>query len=139
MAHIQGSHAADNLIARLKQQSQTTLYFSALDPSLKLIHLQKRQAQLLLEQLCLLYRVAPWYGRKGIGRPPENTVCPCHLQQLETWNHFTRCPLAQDGVHLATWKPEDTITQHAGWGPATLLANEVRRVMQSPEIKGAVL
>ena len=30
------------------------------------------------------------------------------------------------------------ITQHAGWGPATPPANEVRRLMQKPEIKGAV-
>ena len=50
-----------------------------------------------------------------------------------------KTPLAQDAVNLATWKPEDTITQHAGRGPATVPANEVQRLMRKPEIKGAVL
>ena len=38
-----------------------------------------------------------------------------------------------------TWMPEDTIGQHAGSGPATLPANEVRRLMRQPEIEEAVL
>ena len=57
----------------------------------------------------------------------------------ETWDHFTKCLLAQDGVHLATWKPEDTIAQHARWGPTTPPANEVCRLIRKPEIKEAVL
>ena len=103
------------------------------------VHLQTRRAQLLLEQLPLLDRVACWYARRGIDIPPEYTICPCHLQQPETWEHFKRCPLAQGDNHLATWAPENTITQHAGWGPATPPANEVRRLMRQPEIKEAVL
>ena len=118
---------------------RTALYFSALDPSLMPVHLQTQRAQLLLEQLPLLDRVARWYARRGIDIPPEYTICPCHLQQPETWEHFKRCPLAQGDNHLATWAPENTITQHAGWGPATPPANEVRRLMRQPEIKEAVL
>ena len=57
----------------------------------------------------------------------------------ETWDHFTKCPLAKDGVHLTTWKPEDTIMQHARGGLATPPANEVHRLMGKPEIKKAVL
>ena len=139
MAHIGGSHADNTLITRLQRELQTTLYYSALDQSLLPVHLQKWRAQLLLEQLPLLDRVARWYGRKGADIPPEYTVCPCHMHTPETWGHFTKCPLAQDGVHLATWKPEDMITQHAGWGPATPPANEVRRPMRKPVIKEAVL
>ena len=52
----------------------------------------------------------------------------------ETWGHFKQCPLARDDVHLATWKPEDRITQQAGWGPATPPANKIRRLMQKPEL-----
>ena len=124
MAHFQGNHADNTLMTRLQQELQTTLYYSALDLSLLPVHLQKRLVQLLLEQLPLLNKVARWYNRKGIDIPPEYTVCPCHLQQPEAWNHFTRCQLSQDGVDLATWKSEGTITQHAGWGRATLPANE---------------
>ena len=83
--------------------------------------------------------MARWYGRKGVDIPPEYSVCPFHMGTPETWDHFTKCPLAQSGVHLARWKPEDTIRQHAGWGPATPPASEVRRVMRKPEIKEAVL
>ena len=139
MAHIRGSHADNTLMTRLQQEVQTTLYYSALEPSLLAVHLPKRWAQLLPQQLPLPDRVARWYGRKGFDIPPEYIVCQCHLQTPETLDHFRKCRLAQDGVHLATWKPGDTITQHAGWGPATLLANEVRRLMRKPEIKGAVL
>ena len=71
--------------------------------------------------------------------PPEYTICPCHLQQPETWKHFKQCPLAQGGNHLATWTPEVTIAQHARLGQATPLPNEVRRLMRQPEIKEAVL
>ena len=113
---------------------RTALYFSALDPSLIPVHLQTRRAQLLLEQLPLLDRVARWYARRGIDIPPEHTICRCHLQQPETWEHFKCCPLAQGDNHLATWTPEDTIAQHAGWGPATPPANEVRRLMRQPEM-----
>ena len=37
------------------------------------------------------------------------------------------------------WAPENTIAQHAGWGPATPLANEVRRLMRQPEVREAIL
>ena len=66
-------------------------------------------------------------------------MCPCHVRTPETWDHFTKCPLAQYGVHLATLKPEDTITQDARWGPATPPVNEVRRLMRKPEIREAVI
>ena len=139
MAHIRGSQADSALLSRLQHEMRTALYFSALDPSLIPVHLQTRRAQLLLEQLPLLDRVARWYARRGMDIPPEYAICPCHLQQPETWEHFKRCPLAQGDNHLATWAPENTITQHAGWGPATPPANEVRCLMQQPEIKEAVL
>ena len=84
MAHIRGSQADNTLTSHLQHKPQTPLYFSAVDPSLLPVHLQTRRAQLLLEQLPLLYGVAPWYGRRGIDIPPEYTVCPCHLQQPET-------------------------------------------------------
>ena len=114
-----------------------TLYYPALDPLPLPVHQQKRRAQLLLEQLPLLDRVARWYSRKGVDIQPEYTICPCHMHTPETWNHSTKCQLAQDEVHVATWKPEDTITQHAGWGPATPPANEVRHLMGKPEIEEA--
>ena len=94
MAHTRGSHADNTLMARLQHELQTTLYYSALNPSLLPVHLQKRQAQLLLEQLPLLDRVARWYGKKGVDIPPEYTVCPCHMHTPETWDHFTKYPLA---------------------------------------------
>ena len=139
MAHIRGSQADNALMNHLQPKLQTTLFFSALDPSLMPVHLQTRRAQLLLEQLPLLDRVARWYGRRGIDIHPEFTICPCHLQQPETSEHFKQCLLAQGSNHLDTWTPEDTIAQHAGWGPATPPANEVRRLMRPPEIKEAVL
>ena len=139
MAHIRCSHADNTLMNRLKRELQTALYFSALDPSLLLVHLQARRAQLLLEELPLQDRVARWYDRRGIDIPPEYTVCPCHLQQPETWEHFKQCPLTQGGNHLARWTPEDTMAQHAGWGPTAPPTNEVRRLMQQLEIKEAVL
>ena len=139
MAHIRGSQADVALVSRLQHTMRIALYLSALDPSLIPVHLQTRRAQLLLEQLPLLDRVAGWYAQRGIDIPPEYTICPCHLQQPETWEHFKRCPLAQGDNHLATWTPENTIGQHAGWGPATPLSNEVRRLMRQPEIKEAVL
>ena len=123
----------------LQHKLQTALYFSAIDPSPMPVHLQTRRAQLLLKQLPLVDRVARWYGRRGIDIPPDYTICPCHLQQPQTWEHFKQCPLAQGGNHLATWTPEDTIAQHAGWGPATPPANEVRCLMRQPEIREAVL
>ena len=103
---------------RLQHELQRTLYFSALDPSLLPVHLQKRQAQLLLEQLPFLDRVTSWYSRKDVVIPPDRTRFPCHLQQPEAWDHFTQCPGAQEGVHLAVWKQGDMIAQHAGWGPS---------------------
>ena len=124
---------------RLQRQLEKTLYYSALDLSLLPVNLQKWRAQLLPEQLRLLDRVKRWYGRKRIDIPLGYTVCPCHLQTLETSDDFTRCPLAKDAVHLAAWKQKDTITQHAWLGPATPPANEVRRLMRKPEIKEAVL
>ena len=139
MAHIRGSQADSALLSRLQHEMRTALYFSALDPSPIPVYLQTRRAQLLLGQLPLLDRVARWYSRRGIDIPPEYTICPRNLQQPETWEHFKRCPLAQGDNHLATWAPENTITQHAGWGPATPPANEVRRLMRQPEIKEAVL
>ena len=113
MAHIRGSHADNTLMNRLQHELQGALYFSALDPSLLPVHLQTRRAQLLLEQLPLLDRVARWYDRRGIDIPPEYTICPYHLHKPETSEHFKQCPLAQGDNHLATWKPEDTIAQHA--------------------------
>ena len=116
MAHIGGSQADNTLMNHLQHKLQTALYFSALDPSLLPGHLQTRRAQLLLEQLPLLHEVARWYGRRGMNIPPEYTICPCHLQQPEPWEHFKQCRLAQGGNHLPMWTPEDTIAQHAGWG-----------------------
>ena len=139
MAHIGGSHANNTLMNRLQHELQTALYFSALDPSLLPVHLQTRRAQLLLEQLPLVDRVARWYDRQGIDIPPKYTICPWHLPQPETWEHFKQCPLAQGHNHLVAWKPEDTIARHAGWGPTAPLANEVRPLMRQPEIKEAVL
>ena len=130
MAHIRGSHADNTLMNHLQHKLQTALYFSALDPSLLPVHLQTRCAQLLHEQLPLLDRVASWYGRRGIDIPPEYTICPCHLQQPETSKHFKQCPLAQGESHLATWTPEDTIAQHAGWVPTAPPTNEFRRLMR---------
>ena len=139
MAHIRGSQADNTLMNHLQHKLQTALYFSALDPLLMPVHLQTRRAQLLLEQLPLLDRVVRWYGRRGIDIPPEYTICPCHLKQPETSEHFKQCPLARGGNSLATWTPEDTIAEHVGWGPATPPANEVRRLRQQTEIKEAVL
>ena len=139
MADIRGSQADSALLSRLQHTMRTALYFSALDPSLIPVHLQTRRAQLLLEQLPIVDRVARWYARRGIDIPPEYTICPCHLQHPETLEHFKRCPLAQGDNHLATWTPENTIAQHAGWGPATPPANEIRRLVRQPEIKEAVL
>ena len=139
MAHFRGSQADNTLMNHLQHKLRTALYFSALDPSLILVHLQTRRAQLLLEQLPLLDRVARWYSRQGIDIPREYTICPWHLQQPDTWEHFKHCPLDKGGNHLAMWTPEDTIAQHARWGPAAPPANEVRRLMRQPEIKEAVL
>ena len=139
MAHIRGSHTDTTVMTHIQQELQTTLYYSALDPSLLPVHLQKQRAQLLLEQLPLNNRVARWYSRKGVDIPSEYTICPCHMRTPEMWDHFTKCPLAHDEVHLATWKQEDTITQHARWGPANPPANGVRCLMQTPEIREAVL
>ena len=139
MAHIRGSQADSALLSRLQHQMRTAFYSSALDQSLIPVHLQTRRAQLLIEQLPLPDRVARWYARRGIDIPPEYIICPCHLQQPETWEHFKCCPLAQGDNHLAMWAPENTITQHAGWGLATPPANEVRCLMRQPEIKEAVL
>ena len=94
MAHIRASNADTTLMTRLQQELQMTLYYSALDPSLLPVHLQKRQAQLLMEQLPLLDRVARLYSRKGDNIPPEYTTCPSHMHTLETWDHFRKCPLA---------------------------------------------
>ena len=139
MVHIRGSQADNALLSRLQNEMRTALYFSALDRSLMPVHLQTRRAQLLLEQLPLLDRVARCYARRGIDIPPEYTICPCHIRQPETWEHFKRSPLAQGDNDLATLAPENSITQHAGWGPATPPANEVRRLMRQPEIQEAVL
>ena len=139
MAHIRGSQADNTLMNRLQHDLQTAVYFSALDPSLLPVHLQTRRAQLLVEQLPFLDRVARRYDPRGIDIPPEYTICPCHLEQPETWEHFIQCPLAQGDNHQATWKPKDTIAKHAGWGPTAPPANEVRRLMRQPKIKAAVL
>ena len=139
MAHIRGSHADNALMNRLQLELQTALYFSAPGQSLLPVHLQTRRATLLLEQLPLLDRVAGWYDGRGIDIPPEYIICPCHLKQPVTWEHFKLCPLAQGGNQLATWKPEDTIAQHAGWGTTAPPANEVWRLMRQQEIKEAVL
>ena len=58
MAHIRGSQADSALLSRLQHEMRNALYFLALDPSLIPVHLQTRRAQLLLEQLPLLDRVA---------------------------------------------------------------------------------
>ena len=94
MAHIRGSHVDNTLTTRLQQQLQTTLYYSALDPSLLPVYLQKRRAQLLLQQLPLPDRLARWYSRKGVDIPAGYTICTCHMHTPETWGHFTKCPLA---------------------------------------------
>ena len=138
MAHIRGSQDDNTFMNQLQHKLQTALYFSALDPSLLAVHIQTQRAQLLLEQLPLLDRVARWYGLRGIYISLEYTVCPCHLQQPETMEHFNQCPLAQGGHHLATRTPEDTIARHAGWGPTAPPTNEARRLMQQPDIKEAV-
>ena len=139
MARIRGSNADNTLMKRLQPELQTALYFSALDQSLLPIHLQTQRAQLLLEQLALLDRVARCYDRRGIDIPQEYTICPCHLKQSETWEHCKQFPLAEGGNHLATRTPEDTIAQHTGWGPTAPPTNDVRRLMRQPEIKVAVL
>ena len=139
MAHIRGSQADSTSMNHLKHKLQTAVYFSGLDPSLLPVHLQTRRAQLLLEQLPLLDRVARWYGRRGVEIPPEYTVCPCHLQQPETWEHFKHSLLAQGGNHLATRTPEDTIGEHAGRGPTAPPTNEVRRLMRQLDIKEVVV
>ena len=139
MAHIRGSPADNALMNCLQHELQTALYFSALDPSPLPVHLQTQCAQLLLEHLPLLDRVARRYDRRRIGIPSEYTICPCYLQQPETWEHFKQCPLAQGRNHLVTWGPEDTIAQHAGWGPTAPPANLVQRLRRLPEIKEAVL
>ena len=41
-------------------------------------------------------------------------------------------------MHLATLKPEPTVAQDAGWGPAAPAATKVRRLMRQQEIKEAV-
>ena len=71
MAHIRGSQADNTLMNHLQHKLQTALYFSARDPSLLPVHLQTQRAQLLLEQLPLLDRVARWYGGRGIDIHPE--------------------------------------------------------------------
>ena len=81
MAHIRCSQADNTLMYHLQHKLQTALYFSALDPSPLPVHLQTRRAQLLLEQLPFLDRSARWYGRRVIDILPEETICPCHLQQ----------------------------------------------------------
>ena len=86
MAHIRGSQADKALLSRLQHEMRTALYFSALDPSLMPVHLQTRRAQLLLEQLPLLDRVARWYARRGIDIPPEYTICPCHSSSQKHGN-----------------------------------------------------
>ena len=139
MAHIRGSQADNTLMNHLQHKLRTALYFSALDPSLIPVHIQTRRAQLLLQQLPLLDRVARWYGRRGVDISPEYTTCPCHLQQPETWEQFKHCPSAPGGNHLATWTPEDTRAQHSGCGPAASPAAEGRRLMRQPEIQEAVL
>ena len=139
MAHIRGSHADNTLMNHLQHKLQTALYFSALHQCLLPVHPKTPRAQLLLEQLPLLDIVARWYCSRGIDTPPEYTICSCHLQQPETWEDFTQCPLAQGGNHLATWTPEDTIAQHTGWSLTAPPTNKVRRLMRQPEIKEAVL
>ena len=62
MAHIQGSHADNTVMNHLQHKLQTASYFSALDLSLLPVHLQTRCAQLVLEQLPHLDRVARGYG-----------------------------------------------------------------------------
>ena len=54
MAHIRGSHHDITFMTCLQQELHKTLYYSVLDPPLLPVHLQKRRAQLLLEQLLLL-------------------------------------------------------------------------------------
>ena len=77
MGHIRGSKADNTLMNHLQHKLRTALYFSALDPFLIPVYLQTRRAQLLLEHLPLLDRVAHCYGRRGISVPPEYTICPC--------------------------------------------------------------
>ena len=117
----------------LRHELQMTRYFSALHLSFLPVRLQRRRAQLLLEQLPFLNRVAHWYGRKGIDIPPEYAICSCHLQQPEAWDHFTR----PHAGRRPPWKVETSGTRRPV-GLATPPANEIQRLMQKPDIKGAV-
>ena len=81
MAELRGGVADNTLMARHQHELQTTLYFSALDPSLLPVHLRKQRAQLLLEQLPLLDMVTRWYGRKDIGMLPSKPYAPPTLNQ----------------------------------------------------------
>ena len=51
----------------------------------------------------------PWYDRRGIDMSPEYTIRPSCQRQPEQ----KQCPLAQEGVHLATWRSENSIIRHA--------------------------
>ena len=84
MAHIPSSRGDLTLMTRVEQELQTALYFSALDPSLLPVYLQKRRAQYLLKQLLLLNRLARWYSAKGVDIQPKYTICPCHMHIPET-------------------------------------------------------
>ena len=96
MAHIRGSQADNTLMNHLEHELQTALYFSALDPSLMPVHLQTRRAQLLLEQVPLLDRVARRYRHTPgihdmlLPSPPSKDTgtlqtMPCWPKEAATW------------------------------------------------------
>ena len=92
MANMRGSYADTALMTRLKHELQTAMYFSALDPSLLPVHIQKRRAQLLLEQLPLLNKFAPWYSRKDIDIPYRVHPMPVAPTKARTVGPFHAMP-----------------------------------------------
>ena len=83
MAYIRGRAHDTELMAALQNKLETSLHFSALDPTTLPVHLQKRRAQLLLEQPPLLDCIRRWYTRRGIHIPLKVTICPCHQRAVD--------------------------------------------------------
>ena len=61
-----GNRANTFLIHSLQHRLQTPLDFSALNPTQLPVYLQIRQAQLPLEQLPFLQRIAKWYHKRDV-------------------------------------------------------------------------
>ena len=125
MAHIRGSQADSALLSRLQHAMRTALYFSALDPSLIPVHLQTRRAQLLLEQLPLLDRVARWYAHlrvceryrhtPGIHHMPLPSPTARNMGALQT---LPISPRGQPPGHVGTGEHHNA-TRRMGPGHAT--------------------